>query len=174
MHIADEPPLFAVDISLCFGYGPSAGTYGVVQDAGLDILRAAGIGPVITWVDNHLSIWLPQGSIANYNEACRSTAHLITEQGRRIKDGGHWWFKGAVLADETHEQFAEDCSHPIRDQHSRLLSITSAAHAYNFAHIDGITNQLGIPWELSKDTPFSSAPTFIGFVWDLENKTVGC
>ena len=40
-------------------------------------------------------------------------------------------------------------------------------------HIYGITDQLGIPWELSKDTPFSSAPTFIGFVWDLENKTVG-
>ena len=54
------PPLLAVDTSLCFGYGPSAGTYGVVQDAGLDILRAVGIGPVIAWVDNHLFIWLPQ------------------------------------------------------------------------------------------------------------------
>ena len=38
VRIADEPPLFAVDTSLCFGYGPSAGTYSVVQDAGLDIL----------------------------------------------------------------------------------------------------------------------------------------
>ena len=40
-------------------------------------------------------------------------------------------------------------------------------------HIDGITDWLGILWELSKDTPFLLAPTFIGFVWDLENKTVG-
>ncbi|KAN0091429.1 hypothetical protein V8E55_004995 [Tylopilus felleus] len=27
-------------------------------------------------------------------------------------------------------------------------------------------------WELSKDAPFSSTPIFIGFTWDLENKTV--
>ena len=45
-------------------------------------------------------------------------------------------------------------------------------HAYDFSHIDQISNQLGIPWELSKDTPFSSTPTFIGFIWDLENHTV--
>ena len=30
VRIADEPPLFAVDTSLCFSYGPSAGTNGVV------------------------------------------------------------------------------------------------------------------------------------------------
>ena len=37
VRIANEPALFAVDTSLCFGYGPSAGTYGMVRDAGLDI-----------------------------------------------------------------------------------------------------------------------------------------
>ena len=30
VHIADEPALFAADTSLCFGYGPSAGTYGTL------------------------------------------------------------------------------------------------------------------------------------------------
>ena len=29
---------FAVDTALCFGYGPSAGTYGSLHDASLDIL----------------------------------------------------------------------------------------------------------------------------------------
>ena len=38
MRISDEPPLFAVDTCLCFGYGPSAGTYGTIHDAGLDVL----------------------------------------------------------------------------------------------------------------------------------------
>ena len=60
VHIADEPALFAVDTCLCFSYGPSAGTYSTIHDAGLDILQAAGIGPVITWVDDHLSYAYPK------------------------------------------------------------------------------------------------------------------
>ena len=59
VRIADEPALFAVDTSLCFGYRPSAGTYGLVRDAGLEVLQAAGLGPVIAWVDDHLFIRLP-------------------------------------------------------------------------------------------------------------------
>ena len=45
-------------------------------------------------------------------------------------------------------------------------------HTYNFEHINCITDQLGIPWKPSKDTLFPSSPVFIGFVWDIENKTV--
>ena len=33
-------------------------------------------------------------------------------------------------------------------------------------------DQLGIPWELTKDTDFSSCPIFLGFEWDLTHKTV--
>ena len=54
--ITDEPALFAVDTSLCFGYRPSAGTYGLVHDTGLKVLWAASLGPVIAWVDDHLFI----------------------------------------------------------------------------------------------------------------------
>ena len=49
---------------------------------------------------------------------------------------------------------------------------TVPLHTYEFSHIDQISDRLGIPWELSKDTPFSSTPTFIGFTWDLKNDTV--
>ena len=38
--------------------------------------------------------------------------------------------------------------------------------------INSISEQLGIPWELSKDTEFSSCPVFLGFKWDLTHKTV--
>ena len=31
---------------------------------------------------------------------------------------------------------------------------------------------MGIPWEQSKDVPFGKVVPFIGFDWDLENKTV--
>ena len=37
-RISENPPAFAVDTALCFGYGPSAGTYGSLHDASLDIL----------------------------------------------------------------------------------------------------------------------------------------
>ena len=172
MRVANEPALFAVDTSLCFGYGPSAGTYGTVWDAGLDIFRAAGIGPIIAWVDDHFFFRLPRDTITEYNETCKAKARIIAEHGGRLKDNGRWWFKGDILADGSHEQFAEDCTHIIRELTSEHTGDIVMSHAYDFSHIDQISNQLRIPWELSKDTPFSSTPTFISFTWDLENHTV--
>ena len=103
--IADEPALFAVDTCLCFSYGPSAGTYGTIHDAGLDVLQAAGIGPVIAWVDDHLFIHLPQNAITDYNKLCQMKAQAIASQGSRIQDDGRWKFKGDTLADRSHEEF---------------------------------------------------------------------
>ena len=99
-------------------------------------------------------------------------AHTIAKNGRRIKENGCWWFKGCALADGSHEEFAEDCTHLITDLASQLSSPTILSHTYNFTHINHITDHLGVPWEPSMDTPFSSIPVYIGFVWDLENKTV--
>jgi hypothetical protein len=172
VRVANEPALFAVDTSLCFGYGPSAGTYGMVRDAGLDIFRAAGIGPIIAWVDDHLFFRLPRDIIADYNKTRETKARVIAEQGGRLKDNGRWWFKGEVLADGTHEEYAEDCTHLVRDLIADCPNNAAISHAYDFSHIDQISDRLGIPWEPSKDTPFSSTPTFIGFIWDLENNTV--
>ena len=36
------------------------------------------------------------------------------------------------------------------------------------ADIDLLSEELGIPWEASKDVPFCSLVPFIGFAWDLE------
>jgi len=38
--------------------------------------------------------------------------------------------------------------------------------------IDDISDTLGIPWETSKDQPFGPTTTYIGFVWDLQERTV--
>ena len=43
---------------------------------------------------------------------------------------------------------------------------------YNFDNIDQISDQLGIPWDCSKDQPFSHAMTYIGFIWDLASLQV--
>ena len=40
------------------------------------------------------------------------------------------------------------------------------------ADIDALSNDLGIPWETEKDIPFSDVAPFIGFSWDLTNRTV--
>ena len=160
VHVADKPTLFAVDTSLCFSYGPSARIYGAVQDAGLDILWAAGIGLLITWVNDHLFIWLPHNTITNYNELCEVKLQTITTNGRKIKDNGCWWFKGDSLADRSCKEFTKDCSHPIKDLTLEYMGDSPTSHAYDFIHIDHITDQLGIPWKPSKDTPFFSSPVF--------------
>jgi len=166
VRIGENPPTFAVDTALCFGYGPSAGTYGGLRDVSLDIMRAAGIGPIITWVDDHLFIRIPRNQIHKYNTTRSRQATMIQANGGPLQDGGRIWFKGQCLADGTHEEFAKDCHFPIQEM------TTTSGFAFSFKHINVISDQLGIPWEPTKDTPFSSKSTFMGFEWDLENKTV--
>ena len=40
------------------------------------------------------------------------------------------------------------------------------------ADIDALSDELGIPWEKTKDIPFSSSFPFIGFLWGLDTRTV--
>ena len=42
----------------------------------------------------------------------------------------------------------------------------------NFDDIDTLSWELGIPWEISKDQPFASCTTYIGFDWDIETGQV--
>jgi len=44
---------------------------------------------------------------------------------------------------------------------------------YAFCDIDSISAELGIPWESSKDSLFSSTGVYIGLLWNLEARTVG-
>ena len=43
---------------------------------------------------------------------------------------------------------------------------------YGIMDIDRISHELGIPWESSKDQPFASTTIYIGFLWDLDARTV--
>ena len=174
VRIDEDPPTFAVDTTLCFGYGPSAGVYGELRDAGLDIMRAQGIGPIIAWVDDHLFFRLPRTSIEVYNSWRAWTADIIAQNGGRTHERCRIWFKGQELADGTHEEFAEDCSRPLRvfPPWQSTTDLDDTQYAYDFRDIDSISHPLGIPWEKSKDTPFSHKPVYLGFEWDLQRKTV--
>lgn len=121
VRIEEDPPLFAVDTALCFGYGPSAGVYGQLRDSGLDIMRAYGIGPVIAWVDDHLFFRLPRSSLNAYNEWRADTMSIIAQNQGKLHEGCWIWFKGRELADGLHEEWAEDCAVPLKD-----LTLTSS------------------------------------------------
>ena len=45
-------------------------------------------------------------------------------------------------------------------------------YTYDLSDIDRISDELGIPWEHSKDVDFGPSFPFIGFIWDIEAKTV--
>jgi hypothetical protein len=51
---------FYVDTCLAFRATPSAGMYGAVADAGAEIIRHRGIGPLDKWVDDHIFVRIRQ------------------------------------------------------------------------------------------------------------------
>ena len=78
-----------------------------------------------------------------------------------------------VLPGGTTDEFSEDCRWPIEDlSQSAPHSVHDAHFSYNLEDIDRVSEELGIPWELSKDQPFASSTIYIGFLWDLEAHTV--
>ena len=64
---------------------------------------------------------------------------------------------------------------PCLPHQSFLLACRSeedSRYTYCMADIDALSDELGIPWEKSKDIPFSTTVPFIGFLWDLDARTV--
>ena len=164
---------FAIDSSLCFGFAPSGGIYGMVGAAGVDIMRSQGIGPIARWVDDHMFFCIQREHLATYNQARESIARQIAEHGGCVTKGGRTWFQGRTLPNGATEEFDEDMSFPFRDlSQASPRPDSDADFCYNLDDINRVSDHLGIPWEASKDIPFSDTPTFIGLVWDLVNHTV--
>ena len=87
-----------------------------------------------------------------------------------MQTGGRLWFKGNVSEETGAEHFAEDLAFPIGHVHNHQSG--KLVYPYDFDEINEITGPLGVPWESSKDVPFSSSVPFIGFLWNLDQKTV--
>ena len=71
-------------------------------------------------------------------------------------------------ADGRVEEFDEDMSFPLQN----LAKGREHNYTYDLSDIDHISDKLGIPWEHSKDVDFGPSFPFIGFIWDIEAKTV--
>jgi hypothetical protein len=164
---------FAIDTSFCFGCSSAAGSYGGVADAGADLLRSEGIGPLSKWVDDHLFFRVLLVHLERYNEQRKTWARNIQTHGGLHLDGGRKWFRGITLPDNQPEEYDEDCSFPIKDLSQRSTRSTyDAKFSYCMDDIDFFSAEMGTPWELSKDVPFSPSPPFTGFKWNLEDRTV--
>lgn len=106
---------FAVDTTMCVGFGPSGGLYGMMSSIGADIMHTQGLGPILRWVDDHLFIRIPSVHLADYNHVRSDISDHIHEFGGPITLGGYSWFTGAALPDGQWEEFDEDHSFPLHD-----------------------------------------------------------
>ena len=146
--------------------------YGAVRNAASDILRFQGIGPISSWVDDHLFFWIPCSSLPEYNQKCRTWNGDIISRGEH-QEGGRIWFGGRRFEDGTLEEFDKDCTFPCKDlSASSDRPVEDRSYTYNFDDIDTASHLLGIPWEVSKDRPFASSTTYIGFDWNIETNRV--
>ena len=160
---------FCVDTVASFGFSPSVGIYSHVADAGADLLRFKGIGPLAKWVDDHLFFRIRREFLEVYNRQRRSRYVELSANGQ-LRQGGRLWFGGSTFPDGTLDEHVEDCHFPCLDLSPR--SLEDSHYSYNFDDIDKVLSVLGIPWERSKDLPFASSTTYIGFKWDLEDISV--
>ncbi|KAF5373260.1 hypothetical protein D9615_007476 [Tricholomella constricta] len=70
-------------------------------------------------------------------------------------------------------EFDEDASFPIRDlSNNSPRSALDATYTYASADIDELSQTLGIPWEPTKTVEFAFHVQYLGFVWDLQERTV--
>lgn len=167
---ADE---FAVDTCSAFGMAPSGGIFGYVADAGADIMRANGIGPLVKWVDDHVFVRVKQVHRELYNRRRSACGELVQALGGRHHSGGRYWFGGYAPDSDFLFDFCENFEFPLLDLAGELdRPVEDAGFCYGISDIDRISRPLGIQWEPSKDVPFSEVFPFTGFEWNLREKTV--
>ncbi|PPR02753.1 hypothetical protein CVT26_009464 [Gymnopilus dilepis] len=164
---------FGIDTRDCFGLASGSGVYGRVGDAGAELVRATGMGPVSKWVDDHVFFRILRPFLAEFNAKRRRQATQIAKAGGRQQIKSRVLYFGEPLATGKLREFDEDHKFPIRDlSGSSSRSTEDAAFTYCLADIDTLSDELGIKWETTKDVPFGQQFPYIGFLWDLEYNTV--
>ncbi|KAJ8455566.1 hypothetical protein ONZ45_g18907 [Pleurotus djamor] len=167
-----EGDKFYVDTASCFGLGPSAGVYCILNDAAKDLFRFKGMGPLSSWVDDHVFFRFPRTYLQMYN-AYRRSRFEWTASHPSVTAGSRRVFYGNTLRDGHTEEFDEDFSFPLLDLSPSSPRPTSESDfTYSMEDIDKLSAELGIPWQVSKDQPFSSSVRYLGFLWDLPTRSV--
>ena len=90
-----------------------------------------------------------------------------------MSQGSRIWYQGCPLQDGSFKEFNKNCTCPISDLNDTTpRSQQDSRFTYAITDIDHISDALGIPWERSKDQPFSSSTVYIGFLWNLDMRTI--
>ncbi|KAL4267742.1 hypothetical protein AB1N83_002993 [Pleurotus pulmonarius] len=172
MVVRGENDNFYIDTATCFGIGPSAGAYGNLNDAAKDLFRFHGLGPLSSWVDDYLFFRFPKVHLPSFNIA-RALRHSQLAPSPLLRSGGRIWYAGSTHPDGFTEEFNEDFSFPLRDcSTDSPRGVSDLDFTYTMVDIDRISQSLGIPWQTSKESPFSSTIKYIGFLWDLDQWSV--
>ena len=164
---------FAVNTCNNFGLTSAGGVYGSLADAGADIFRGKGIGPLAKWVDDHIFLRVPRTHLLSYNAQQAEWCHEIQAHGGRRQEGSRLWYGGKTLPSGPAEEFDEDCSTPLQDlSNCSPRSPEDREFAYADADIDRISARLGIEWQASKSVPFGTEVPYLGFRWNLLSQKV--
>ena len=164
---------FAINLCNDFGLTSAGGIYGELGDATLDVFRGQGIGPASRWVDDHIFFRIPSRHLEAYNANRQRWHAIIMQNGGQHQSGSRLWYQGESLPDDLPAEFDEDAASPILDySHLPDRSAQDSLFTYCDADIDRISGRLGIPWEPSKTVPFSSIIPYLGFEWNLSERTV--
>ena len=164
---------FGVNICNMFGVRSGGGVYGYPADAGMDIMRAKGIGPISKWVDDHLFIRMLVDTIPAYNQWRAETRNRIHAAGGIKHEGGRLFARGNVLEGNFCEEFDDDHTFPIVDlSSSSPRSVSEARYSCTISDINTVSLPLGYIWESSKDRDFSFTPEFNGFTWHFQTISV--
>ena len=164
---------YAINVCNNFGLTSAGGVYGMLADAGADIFRGNGVGPLAKWVDDHIFFRIPRPCLPNYNTKRAAWCREIQMGGGRRQEGSRIWYGGKDLPNGRPEEFDEDCSVPLKDlAFSSTRPLDDRAFSYADADIDRVSERLGIRWETSKSVPFGNAVPYLGFHWDLDTRIV--
>ena len=145
----------------------------MLADAGADIFRCNGVGPVAKWVDDHIFFRIPCASLQDYNTQRATWRGEIQSHGGRRQDGSRIWYGGKNLPSGSSEEFDEDCSATLRNlSGSSPRPAVDCTFSYADADIEHISARLGIRWETSKTVPFGPVVPYLGFLWDLDTQIV--
>ena len=164
---------FAINTCNNFGLASAGGVYGMVADAGADIFRGNGMGPLAKWVDDHIFFRIPREHLTSYNRLRAGWHSEILAHGARRHEGSRIWYGEKYLPSGLAEEFDEDCSTDIIDL-ANTCPCTPEEQGFTYAEadIDQLSERLGIRWESSKSVPFSTEVPYLGFLWNLHTRRV--
>ena len=87
----------------------------MLADAGADIFRGRGMGPLAKWVDDHVFFQILRSHLPSYNLRHAEWCCEIQTSGGCRQEGSRLWYGGNSLPSGLAEEFDEDCSTSLRD-----------------------------------------------------------